>query len=449
MNTVEVRTGIWADDQLVKLEFPDSWDVKTYWPDTPGPLTDEQIKTIIEKPDGQPTLRELAKGKKRPCIIIDDLSRPTPTHKILPYLLSHFSDAGIAAGDIKIIVGTGTHGHQDEKSLRNKLGDLAMDQCQIIIHNDLEHVKKIGKTSFGTPVFVDLDVLGCDLRIGVGGVYPQHTTGFGGGGKLALGILGRRSIMGMHYTHPAVGGKYIIDNDFRRDVTEMAKMIGIDTIYTLHVNALMEVVNLMAGDHYSYYPEAAAFSHDRFLAPVAEEDVDVVIANAYPLDISFTFMRKGYKPLVAAPRSAMKIMLASAHEGVGHHGLFQHMKPPRTLKLRLLYRKLATLGFKKILSKVFNKVKSKFIKKKPVQSRKQTKSGSQDQTNDMVRAIPRNTDHFWVYRTSSSEAKLPEVDSMTVVHSWDDIMKEIVSQKGDKKLKVRIYPCAPLQTLVS
>ena len=449
MSTVEVRTGIWDDDKLVKLTFPDSWDVKTYWPDTPAPLTDEQLKKIIESPTGQPPLRELAKGKKKPCIIIDDLSRPTPTYKVLPYLLSHFSDAGITAGEVKIIVGTGTHGHQDEKSLRNKLGDQAMDQCQVIVHDDLEHVKKIGKTSFGTPVFVDRDVLDCDFKIGIGGVYPQHTTGFGGGGKLALGILGRRSIMGMHYTHPAVGGKYIIDNDFRRDVTEMARMIGLDTIYTLHVNALMEVVSLMAGDHYAYYPEAAAFSHDRFLAPAAEDTVDVVIANAYPLDISFTFMRKGYKPLVAAPRSAMKIMLASAHEGVGHHGLFQHMKPPRILKVRLLYRKLAALGFKKIITKIFNRVKIKFTKKITTQSKKNTKSSDQSQTNDMVTAIPRNTDHFWVYRTSSSDTKLPDVGNMTVMHNWQDVLNEIVSQKGNKKLVVRIYPCAPLQTLRS
>ena len=152
--------------------------------------------------------------------------------------------------------------------------------------------------------------------------------------------------MGLHYTHPGVGGKYIIDNDFRKDVTEMAKMIGLDNIYTLHVNALMDVVSLMAGDHYSYYPEAATFSHDRFLAPIVEDNTDIVIANAYPLDISFTFMRKGYKPLVAAPRSVMKIMIASAYEGVGYHGLFQHITPSRTLKLRLLYRKLLILGMK-------------------------------------------------------------------------------------------------------
>ena len=137
-------------------------------------VTIRQSKKIIELPQGQPPLRELAKGKKRPDFVVDNLSRPTPTYRVLPTLLSHFSDAGISADDVMIVVGTGTHGHQDQDAFRNKLGEQAMDQCKVIVHNDLKNVKKIGKTSFGTPVFVNREVLGCDLKIGVGGVYLQN-----------------------------------------------------------------------------------------------------------------------------------------------------------------------------------------------------------------------------------------------------------------------------------
>jgi len=439
-NRVTLRTGIWHNDRLVTLEFPSHWQVETRWPDTPPPLSEDEIRERVENPIGQPPLRELARGRKRPCIITDDLSRPTPVARVLPYILDQFEAAGIPAADITIVIATGTHGDQNMASIANKLGERGM-QCRVRIHNDLKNTRKIGKTSFGTPVFVDRDVLACDMLVGVGGVYPQHTTGFGGGGKLALGVLGRRSIMGLHYTHPAVGGKYIIDNDFRRDVTEMARMMGLDTIYTLHVNAHLEVVSLMAGDHYSYYPEAAAFSHDRYLTEAADEDTDVVIANAYPLDTSFTFMRKSYKPLVAAPRSAMKIMVASAWEGVGHHGLFQHIKPPRALRLRMLYRRLATLGIRGILTKVWQKILRKLGKgeaPRPTANR----GGGQ------VSAIPRNTDHLWVFRTDDNDARLPEVKEMTVLTDWQGVIDAIYRERGgDKPLKVTIYPCAPLQTV--
>ena len=444
--SVALRTGIWHNDRQIELAFPASWDVQTFWPATPEALTEDEIRQRIESPIGQPPVRELAQGKKRPCIVTDDLSRPTPVCRVMPFILEQFAEAGVSRADIRIVVGTGTHGHQDPHSIASKLGKEAV-QCQIMIHDDLKNTKRIGKTSFGTPVFVNRDVLDCDLIIGVGGVYPQHTTGFGGGGKLALGILGRRSITGLHYTHLAVGGKYEIDNDFRRDVTEMARMIGLDTMYTLHINAHLEMVNLMCGDHYSYYPEAAAFSHDRFLAPVAD-DADVVIANAYPLDISFTFMRKAYKPLVAAPRSAMKIVIASAYEGVGHHGLFQHVRRPRTLSYRVLSLWLdedevdlvASLRVTGLSKKLLGRVRRKlFSRPKATPARRSTADGK-------VKAIPRNTDHLWVLHTDPTDAGMPDVDGMTILHDWNDVVEAIRQRHPDDHVKVRIYPCAPLQT---
>lgn len=437
MTSVEVRTGIWGDDQLIKLDFPDNWDIETYWPNTPAPLSDEEISKIIDTPEGQLPLRQLAKGKKRPCIIVDDLSRPTPAYKILPSLIAHFADAGIKAGDVKIIVGTGTHGHQGQSELRNKLGDMAMDQCQVIVHNDLENVIKIGKTSFGTPVFIDKDVAKCDLLIGVGGVYPQNTTGFGGGGKLILGVLGRRSIMGMHYRHPSMEGKYITDNDFRKDVTEMARIAGLDTIYTVHVNAYMEVVNLMCGDHYSYYNKAADFSRERYSAEISV-NADVVIANAYPLDTSVTFMRKGFKPLAMTPNSAMKIMIASAYEGIGMHGLFRYAKPPRFNKLRVIYRKAMILGPKTILIKIINRILRKL---------KLIKNSGAAEKSAIASQIPENSDHLWLYRTTRNEAEMPEIPDMTVIYEWEEIIKLIKKNYQKDIVKVSIYPCAPLQTL--
>ena len=82
----------------------------------------------------------------------------------------------------------------------------------------------LGRTSFGTPVLVNRLVAGSDYVLGIGGVCPQHSTGFGGGAKLALGVLGRRSIRQLHYGHPSMSGALDVDNDFRRDLGEIARM---------------------------------------------------------------------------------------------------------------------------------------------------------------------------------------------------------------------------------
>jgi hypothetical protein len=204
-------------------------------------------------------------------------------------------------------------------------------------------------------------------------------------------------------------------------------------MFTLHIDAHLEMVNLMCGDHFVYYPEAARFSREQYAAPLPH-DADVVIANAYPFDTSFTFMRKAYKPLDVAPQKATKVMIASNHEGIGIHGLFQHMKPPRFMKYRLLCRELATKEPKEIFSKILKRVT---LKKKPKKS-----------TLNQNYALPKNTEHLWVCSQNNSSVSTSPVEGITVVPTWNDMLKAIEREQLSKKnIKVRIYPCAALQCL--
>jgi nickel-dependent lactate racemase len=143
------------------------------------------------------------------------------------------------------------------------------DSCSIEVHNDLKGTKRIGVTSYRTPVYVNRTVLNADLLIGVGGIYPQHTTGFGGGGKLALGVCGRQTIMHLHFKHKSNEGQYATDNDFRKDVCEIAKMIGLNSIVNLHIDAFSRVVNVVFGNHSVYYDDAARFSKRFYTVPSA------------------------------------------------------------------------------------------------------------------------------------------------------------------------------------
>jgi nickel-dependent lactate racemase len=431
MKSVELRTGIWYNDHLFELAFPDSWDVVTYWPDTPPPLTDKEIRAIIDNPIGQPPLRALAKGKKRPIVIVDDLARPTPVFRIMPLLLEEFYSAGLDAHQIRILVATGTHGNQDKTALANKIGKASFESCRVIVHNDKKHSRFIGKTSFGTPVYVNPEALESDLVIGIGGIYPQHTTGFGGGGKLALGILGRKSILHLHYgNHGSVGGTYNIENNFRRDVTEMARMIGLNTIFTLHINGQLEVVNLTCGDHFTYYAKAAEFSRKAYKAPLPGQ-ADVVIANTYPSDVSYTFMRKGLKPLRLAPPIPTKIAIGSNSEGIGRHGIFPQGGNPRLNQYKALFFRMSTMNYRVILSKI---LKNLLPAEKPPEE---------------IQWKPEIIENLWLYRPEGSyTAPLASLDGIGIVESWERMLGIIKRNHASKtKIKVRIYPCASLQCL--
>lgn len=437
MQQVKLQTGIWYNDHTIELFFPDTWNVKICWPDIPSPLSDKEIREQINAPVNQAPLRELAKGKTRPVIIIDDLARPTPVYRIIPYVLEEFQAAGIKAEDVRILVGTGTHGRQDETALANKIGREAYDACRVIVHNYKKNTKYIGKTSFGTPVHVNKKALESDLLCGIGGIYPQHTTGFGGGSKLALGILGRKTIVNLHFGgHGSVGGTYNIDNSFRHDLEEIARMIGLNTIFTLHTNARLEPVKLTCGDHFTYYPDAANFSRTAYDAPLPV-NADVVIVNTYPSDVSYTFMRKGMKPLRCAPQNATKIAIGYNHEGVGAHGIFPQGGNSRINNLRLLRLRISTMEKRVIFQKI---IKNLF-------KRKNTIPNNPTVADNQV-VLPEKIDDLLLYRPQGAHTPIPPIDGMHITSSWDNILETVKKQHPtSEKLQVYIYPCASLQCL--
>ena len=100
---------------------------------------------------------------------------------------------------------SGAHGSPGAHAFAKKLGVEAAALCKPHAHHCQRNLVNMGRTSFGTPVLVNKAVADSDFLVGIGGIYPNHTAGFGGGSKLALGVLGFRSIATLHYRHRSVG----------------------------------------------------------------------------------------------------------------------------------------------------------------------------------------------------------------------------------------------------
>ena len=98
----EFRTGAWHGEEALFLPFPAGWDVTVLWPRTPPALTDLEIAESLDRPIGQPPIREICRGRSRPLIIVDDLNRPTPVGRVMPLVLEHFRQAGIPAQAVRI-----------------------------------------------------------------------------------------------------------------------------------------------------------------------------------------------------------------------------------------------------------------------------------------------------------------------------------------------------------
>lgn len=436
-HTVSLWTAAWYGDRELTLTFPSGWHVLVHHPRTPPPLHDRDIRAALEAAVGQPPLREAARGCSNPVVIVDDLTRPTPVDLVMPHLLRQLEDAGIERRHVTVVVATGSHGLPSMADMARKVGTEAAASCRVIGHDYRRDLVRIGRTSIGTPVLVNRVVAGSDLVVGVGGIYPQHSTGFGGGSKLALGVLGKASIVALHYRHAGMAGSHRIDNSFRRDLDEIAMMIGMRTAVSVHVDEQRRPVRIVSGDHVRYYADAVAFSLDAFAAP-PPGDADVVVSNAYPMDVSLTFMRsKGIIPLLHCSSSATKVMVAGCPQGIGHHGLFPFMDAPPFQRQRALYR-TARWRPRELPRGLWRKIR---VAARSAQGRRGM-SGAVPGPGGVTPAA----DRIWLF---GATVPLPDrIPGMKAVGSWDEVLRRAREEQGQgRPLSVAVYPCAPLQII--
>jgi nickel-dependent lactate racemase len=423
MTVHQLPINAWYGDQTVDVHFPDDWNVIAHWPRTPRPLDDDDVLQALRRPCGQLPIRELARGRSRPVIIVDDCTRPTPAARVLPHLLEELQAAGIPANEVGIVVATGTHGPPDALALRQKLGNAAWSNCRVHLHHDQRGLVYLGRDSRGTPVLVNQHVAAADYVIGIGGVYPQNSTGFGGGAKLALGVLGRRSIVNLHYGNSSEQGSYNIDNDFRRELEEIADVLRLETSVCLHVDAHREAVRITTGNHRAFYRDAVAFAKGPYGAP-PPQDADLVVANAYPMDLSLTFLRsKAITPLLRTAPGSSRVLIAGCPEGVGRHGLYPFLDRGPAARLRHLYRHL--LVHPRQVPKAAASKAARLLQ--PTSSR------------PLSRPI-------WLY-TQNPALSTWSSRPFRATDSWDMILGRIRMEQAGRRLRVALYPCSPLQVL--
>ena len=104
------------------LNFPTGWEVEVLGPKDAPALSDAQIEKAFAEPIGTPRVSELAKGKKSAAIIVDDLSRPTPAYKVIPFLLRELASAGVPKSEIRFVVGPGSHRPLTAQEIATKIG---------------------------------------------------------------------------------------------------------------------------------------------------------------------------------------------------------------------------------------------------------------------------------------------------------------------------------------
>jgi nickel-dependent lactate racemase len=298
---IQLREKPWYGDTDFTIDLPDSWDVhvcQMRGADAPA-LTDAQIQKAFVNPIGSKTIKELAKGKKEVVIIFDDMARPTPSAQLVPYILAELAAAGIPDDNIRFVGAPGSHGTMNAEDFAKKLGDDVVGRFLVFNHNPYENLTYLGETSRGTPVYINSEVMSCDLKIAIGCIVPHPLSGFGGGGKIILpGVAGIETIHVNHSTFapsPLCGIGECRNNPFKQDVDETARMAGLDIKIDAILNMKREICGLFVGDVSAEHDEGIKTAREHYATDMVT-DADIVIANCYMKANEIILA-----PLIAAP----------------------------------------------------------------------------------------------------------------------------------------------------
>ena len=151
MKTVTVPWSMWYGDTF-EMTFPDTWEV-TVAEMRGGPdIGDEGIRQALADPIGAPPLRDLARGRRDAAILIDDLTRPTPTWRTVPYLLEELAAAGIDEERVCIVCAVAAHRPMTRPDMIKKLGLDLVERLHVVNHNAQDNLEFYGHSSQGIPI---------------------------------------------------------------------------------------------------------------------------------------------------------------------------------------------------------------------------------------------------------------------------------------------------------
>ncbi len=285
----------------------------------------ESVRQALRSPLGSPPLQQVARGKRRAAVVVSDITRPVPYRTLLPPLLGELHDAGIEGRQIEIIIATGLHRPNTVAEIEEMLGTEIASRYSVrnhIARDEAQH-EYLGRTSRGTPIWIDRGFLAADLRILTGLIEPHLMAGYSGGRKaLCPGLAAVETVRHVHgaaMLDSFVGPGILAGNPFHEELLEIVTRVGVGFLCDVTIDRQRRLTGVFAGDVRDAHA-AGVRELDRQVHVPLPQAAEVVLTSAggYPLDRTFYQSIKG---LVAAlnvlqPGGTI-VLFAELSEGIG------------------------------------------------------------------------------------------------------------------------------------
>jgi lactate racemase len=309
----------------------------------PGLENDKDaVMKALKNPIGTAPLKEMVKSTDTVAIVISDITRPTPNHKLVPWLIEELNH--VPHENFVIINGTGTHRDQTREEFVQMLGEWVVNNIRIINNHchDKETLVNLGESKFGCDVYLNKDYVEADFRIVTGFIEPHFFAGFSGGPKgIMPGIAGIETIMTFHNARmigdPRATWGNMEDNPVQDMTREINRMCKPDFMLNVTLNREKEITSVFAGELYEAHDRGCAFAKEHAMIR-CDERFDVVITSnsGYPLDQNLYQAVKGMSAAHKIVKKGGAIIIASeCSDGLPSHGnyskIFEMANSPQEL----------------------------------------------------------------------------------------------------------------------
>jgi len=290
--------------------------------DTEIPDEGAVIQRALANPIGTALLRDIVHSGQKVAIVTSDLTRPCPADKLLPCVLEELRVAGIADGDITVVVALGLHRPMTPAELEKLVGPEVHGRVAVVNHDPLQTLS-VGMTSAGTPVELFAPLVSADVRICLGNLEFHWFAGYSGGAKAIFpGCASERGITANHamMVEPGAEGGRVVGNPVRADLEEAVALIGVDFILNVIVDGQKRIVDAVSGDVTKAHRRGCEIVRKRGSVSIpARADVVFVSAGGHPKDVNLYQAQKALDNAAAAVvDGGVIVWVAECAEGYGN-----------------------------------------------------------------------------------------------------------------------------------
>jgi nickel-dependent lactate racemase len=313
------------------LHLPDDWHPTVLEPRFIPGLPDPSLALTqaLQAPIQAPPLRDFVRPSDRVGIIFSDITRPAPHQLILPAVLSQL--AHLPPQQITLFNACGTHRPNTDAELRGMLGADLVEGYRLVQNDAFDPATQVGlgRSSFGHEIWLNRELMDCDVKILTGFIEPHFFAGFSGGGKAIMpGMGGQRTILGNHDAvnigHPAATWGITAGNPIWEEVREVALLAGRVFLVNVTLNRHKQITGVFAGDLQAAHRQGCAFAKECAMAPVPQPfDLVVTTNSGYPLDLNLYQSVKGMSAAAQVVRPGGVIIIAAeCWDGIPEHGSY-------------------------------------------------------------------------------------------------------------------------------